>query len=574
MKKRIGNDIAFTWYINRRNDGTSIPESFTGKNVTVELITPSRTAAQIEDVSVDTGVVTFLFPGKYQKELGVYTAVLYENRGNDNMVALDYVRAVTLVAHSCQEDDGTEDIEAKSVQLQSYISSGGGSMPADTYSKGVIDEMMGKKATIVFLEDYRPSGAHAGEALPFSGCVYLLDRDSMKPCHWRYHEDDATLPSGLTFCTGHEGGTTEADVYIDFRADGNNYYPLYYNAAWDYGQAPQWVKDLFGEYKDATPSTHGLMSAEDKRKLDKIQGGSSAKDTTYDNTRTGLSATNVQDAIDEMADTNLYETVVLTIGSADSSFNPVGQTVTVTLEDGSATQYTVPMSRQITFIVQRGMRYTISGTSTDDYRVLPISVKAAIPTRYLTMRYIPIATGVFILQKDGNYYLREEYDAETMAEDAVGVLVLTSALINAGFGIILGKGDNYINKDAINKSYNSNADMKSTTALVGQSNTQLLVTDGDVGAIYVNSLYVEWNNDKQYGYLPSLAEGNIIRANVQEINDAMNIIAGKLIKTDGLYRSSTYKYENYANRWYYASGSFNYSNYTFATRPIYKFHLS
>ena len=398
MKKRIGNDIAFTWYINRRNNGTSIPESFTGKNVTVELITPSRTAAQIEDVSVDTGVVTFLFPGKYQKELGVYTAVLYENRGNDNMVALDYVRAVTLVAHSCQEDDGTEDIEAKSVQLQSYISSGGGSMPADTYSKGVIDEMMGKKATIVFLEDYRPSGAHAGEALPFSGCVYLLDRDSMKPCHWRYHEDDATLPSGLTFCTGHEGGTTEADVYIDFCADGNNYYPLYYNAAWDYGQAPQWVKDLFGEYKDATPSTHGLMSAEDKRKLDNIQGGSSAKDTTYDNTRTGLSATNVQDAIDEMADTKLYETVVLTIGSADSSFSPVGQTITVTLEDGSATQYTVPISRQITFIVQRGMRYTISGTSTDDYRVLPISVKAAIPTRYLTMRYIPIATGVFILQ--------------------------------------------------------------------------------------------------------------------------------------------------------------------------------
>ena len=299
-----------------------------------------------------------------------------------------------------------------------------------------------------------------------------------------------------------------------------------------------------------------------------------ASDVSYDNTRTGLSATNVQNAIDEMADTNLYETVVLTVGSADSSFNPVGQTITVTLEDGSATQYTVPMSRQITFIVQRGMRYTISGTSTDDYRVLPLSVKAAIPIRYLTMRYIPIATGVFILQKDGNYYLHEEYDAETMAENAVGILVLTSELIKAGFGIILGKGDNYINKDAINKDYGPNKNMKSTKALVGQSNTQLLVTDGDMGAIYVYSLYVEWNDDKQYGYLPSLAEGNIIQANVQEINDAMNLIAGKLIKTDGLYRTSTYIYYNYRNSWYYASGSAKTSNDNFTTRPIYKFHLS
>ena len=299
-----------------------------------------------------------------------------------------------------------------------------------------------------------------------------------------------------------------------------------------------------------------------------------ASDVSYDNTRTGLSATNVQDAIDEMADTNLYETVVLTVGSADSSFNPVGQTITVTLEDGSATQYTVPMSRQITFIVQRGMRYTISGTSTDDYRVLPISVKAAIPIRYLTMRYIPIATGVFILQKDGNYYLREEYDAETMAEDAVGVLVLTSALINAGFGIVIGKGDNYVNKDGINKSYGNDKDMKSTTALVGQSNTQLLVINGDAGAVYVNSLYIEYNNDTQYGYLPSVAEAAIIQANVQEINDAISLIAGKIIRTDGRYRTSIYNYFNYANRWYYGNGTVNAGSLTFATRPIYKFHLS
>ena len=268
-----------------------------------------------------------------------------------------------------------------------------------------------------------------------------------------------------------------------------------------------------------------------------------ASDVSYDNTRTGLSATNVQNAIDEMADTNLYETVVLTVGSADSTFNPVGQTITVTLEDGSATQYTVPMSRQITFIVQRGMRYTISGTSTDDYRVLPISVKAAIPIRYLTMRYIPIDTGVFILQKDGNYYLRAEYDAETMAEDAVGVLVLTSELIKARFGIVISKDD--IDQYGRWNSGTSwvNVGSSNTTALNGYANTQLYLS-------HSNKAYAEAANrcaaSKIYmndgtiveGYWGSVAECSLINKNRTEINNCMEILnGGKILRTD--YVTST-----------------------------------
>ena len=268
-----------------------------------------------------------------------------------------------------------------------------------------------------------------------------------------------------------------------------------------------------------------------------------ASDVSYDNTRTGLSAANVQDAIDEMADTNLYETVVLTVGSADSTFNPVGQTITVTLEDGSATQYTVPMSRQITFIVQRGMRYTISGTSTDDYRVLPLSVKAAIPIRYLTMRYIPIATGVFILQKDGNYYLREEYDAETMAENAVGVLVLTSALITAKFGIVISKDDidqyGRWNSGTSWVSVNSN----STTALNGYTNTQLYLSHSNKAqAVAANRCAASkiYMNDGTIveGYWGSVAECSLINKNRTEINNCMEILnGGKILRTD--YVTST-----------------------------------
>lgn len=303
-------------------------------------------------------------------------------------------------------------------------------------------------------------------------------------------------------------------------------------------------------------------------------GGGTAATTTYDNTKTGLSATNVQDAIDEMADTNLYETVVLTIGSADSAFNPVGQTITVTLEDGSSTQYTVPISRQITFSVQRGMRYNISGTSTDDYRVLPISVKAAIPTRYLTMRYIPIATGVFILQKDGNYYLREEYDAETMAEDAVGVLVLTSALINAGFGLILGKNDNYASGGRM--SYSDWSSLNSKTALRGLQNTELLLPTNVTAITNTYAKKIATDFGDLQGYMPAFAEAQILQNNQVEINNCLRLLSGILLDIAGSYVTSTYYSGGYlAFCWYYANGGgARADKNTYKYRPVYQFPVS
>ena len=302
-----------------------------------------------------------------------------------------------------------------------------------------------------------------------------------------------------------------------------------------------WEKTAAQQIPAATAEKNGLMSAADKKKLDDMKGVSTAADVSYDNTKTGLTATNVQNAIDEMADTNLYETVVLTVGSADSSFNPVGQTITVTLEDGSAAQYTVPMSRQITFIVQRGMRYNISGTSTDDYRILPISVKAAIPIRYLTVHYIPIATGVFILQKDGKYYLREEYDADTMAEDAVGVLVLTSALINAGYGFVLKKSQTkkYYEHITWNDKIKPQ-DYNSLTLLDALMLTEKYVTLGwytpCVDAVK-DHITVNGNNYK--GCVATYAVGGILHDNQNEITRCMSLIGGAALTDTARLRTCT-----------------------------------
>ena len=128
MKNRIGNDITFTWHIFRKSGETQTPESFDGKDVEVKLISPLQRPVTIEDVSIATGVVTFTFRGKHQVTLGNYVAILQENRGEDGMVTLDVVNAVTLVPHSYMEEDGDEGdvIEAESVEQTSTISAGGG----------------------------------------------------------------------------------------------------------------------------------------------------------------------------------------------------------------------------------------------------------------------------------------------------------------------------------------------------------------------------------------------------------------------------------------------------------------
>lgn len=128
MKKRIGNDISFVWHIYRKDGDTQVPESFADKDVEVKLISPLQRPVTIEDVSIATGVVTFTFRGKHQVTLGNYVAVLQENRGEDGMVTLDVVNAVTLVPHSYMEEDGDEGdvIEAEAVELESSISAGSG----------------------------------------------------------------------------------------------------------------------------------------------------------------------------------------------------------------------------------------------------------------------------------------------------------------------------------------------------------------------------------------------------------------------------------------------------------------
>ena len=308
-------------------------------------------------------------------------------------------------------------------------------------------------------------------------------------------------------------------------------------------------------------------------------GGNTAASTTYDNSDSGLSATNVQDAIDELDtliyDAGNYETVSLTIGSVDSTFSPVGQTITVTLEDGSSTDYVLTNSLVISFSVQKGIKYTISGTSTADYRVLPISVKAAIPTRYLTIRYIPIATGVFILQNDGNYYLREEYDAETMAEDAVGVLVLTSALINAGHGIVIAKDIRMytsVSWPSQGQPSGTNISETSLDGYVVTTRVHGLYPSTDCAINKTITEVIQMDDRTLQGYLGSKGEWTIIVKNQNEINNALLQLSTITINTQDKLTSTPYGQYGSDYRWKTSTGFIN-NNTTGYTYPFFYYEL-
>ena len=259
MKKRIGNDIQFVWHIYRKSGESQVPESFAGKDVEVKLISPLQRPVTIEDVSIATGVVTFTFRGKHQVTLGNYVAVLQENKGENGMVTLDVVSAVTLVAHSYMEEDGDEGdvIEAEAVELTSTISAGGGSFVQQQADWAQTDD------TAV---DFIKNKPDLGEYVP------KMDDDGHGNTSF-YGQGNITLTlvdeQGSVNQTGTfwAGGWSVSSPDGKFQTFGNSIYRSTMGLDHD---SVVWEKTATQQIPAATTSSPGLMSAEDKGKLDAL----------------------------------------------------------------------------------------------------------------------------------------------------------------------------------------------------------------------------------------------------------------------------------------------------------------
>lgn len=118
---RFGKDFNVLWSINKVVDGERQPYELAGKDLVLQYRTPYGLKEATEWKVVGNTIV-WTFRGKEQKALGSYELVLTENDGKDGMVTVDTCRAFKLVAHSCEETEGSgSDIVIEDVVLESEV---------------------------------------------------------------------------------------------------------------------------------------------------------------------------------------------------------------------------------------------------------------------------------------------------------------------------------------------------------------------------------------------------------------------------------------------------------------------
>lgn len=118
---RIGKDFNVRWSINKRVDGERQPYELAGKELVLQYRTPYGLKEATEWKVVGNTIV-WTFRGREQKALGSYELILTENGGKDGMVTVDTCRAFKLVAHSCEETEGSgSDIVIEDVVLESEV---------------------------------------------------------------------------------------------------------------------------------------------------------------------------------------------------------------------------------------------------------------------------------------------------------------------------------------------------------------------------------------------------------------------------------------------------------------------
>ena len=116
---RIGNTLTIKWTLTQ-TDGTAYLLS--ENNVELWVSVPNH-RFQVTDFTVDDNVVTWRFDGNIQKYPGPYTLTLVENRGEVDMMTVDFCEAFGLVKYSCLSGGtDTPGVVTESVELSSAVS--------------------------------------------------------------------------------------------------------------------------------------------------------------------------------------------------------------------------------------------------------------------------------------------------------------------------------------------------------------------------------------------------------------------------------------------------------------------
>ena len=259
-----------------------------------------------------------------------------------------------------------------------------------------------------------------------------------------------------------------------------------------------------------------------------------------------------------MSETLLYQTEVVTVTvNADNSASVSGQQVTINSQQYSYSGS--PISVKIPF----GTSYSVSVNAKSGYTTpSEQQFTANQATRSVTMTYLEIKRGIFILDTDGNLVKRTEWNTGNNSK-AVGVAVLSD---NCKFVIapeqnsskpMWSKGGAYDNISGVTTTTNAStakADYK------GVQNSAAIVSKYGNSTDYAAGWCQNYTfkNGKK-GYLGSCGEWQEAYNNKSEIDACMSLIGGTAIATDDYHWTSTQYSSGIAWILIWSDGNVNYN---------------
>ena len=257
-----------------------------------------------------------------------------------------------------------------------------------------------------------------------------------------------------------------------------------------------------------------------------------------------------------MSETMQYQTEVVTVTvNTDNSVSCNGQQVTI--NNKQHTYAGSPISVKIPF----GTSYTVSVNAKSGFTTpAQQQFTANQVSRSVTMTYLEIKRGIFILDMDGNLVKSSEWNTSNNSK-AVGVAVLSDnckfviAPTQNSDRIYWSKGGAYDTVSGVTTTTNSST---AKTDYKGVSNSSAIVSKYGAGTDYAAGWCQNYSfkNGKK-GYLGSCGEWQEAYNNKAEINACMSLIGGTPISTDYYHWTSTQYDSNDAWVLRWSDGSVN-----------------
>ena len=243
-----------------------------------------------------------------------------------------------------------------------------------------------------------------------------------------------------------------------------------------------------------------------------------------------------------MSESMQYQTELVTVTvNTDNSVSCSGQKVTI---NGTEYTYSNPIAVKIPF----GTSYSVSvngkaGFTSPDAQ----SFTANQASRSVTMTYLEIKRGIFILDTDGNLVKRADWNTGNNSK-AVGVAVLSD---NCKFVISTTENSSNIQWGGYGTTISNIVTTTDTATAkkdyLGSGNTDKIITQLGSGnapaADYCRG--VTFKHEKK-GYLGSLGEWQEAYNNKAEIDACMSLIGGTAINTSYYHWTSTQYSSNYS----------------------------